>query len=306
MSPGPTARRPRRRRGRGRRRRPSRARRRWAGRARSRARSGPRARSARARAALSSSLRPGPSSATISWCVVVALTIVTDDARALRRHLDRVVDEVVEDLLDAAWDRPGRRRVRRARRGPAGPRWRRRPPTTCPRGRRRGRRGRPSPAPPTPRRARAAGGRPTSAAEPVRLVDGGAQVVLILGGRPAALCRFSSRSRSAVSGVRSWWEASATNSRCSARSWSRRRAIVFMVSPRTAISGGAEGSGSPAPRSPVAKRAAAASQRAERPGDGAGDRPADAGHSDQHHHGDGDQAQPVAVDERVGHLACRA
>ena len=115
----------------------------------------------------------------------------------------------------------------------------------------------------------------------------------------AALCRFSSRSRSAVSGVRSWWEASATNSRCSARSWSRRRAMVFMVSPRTAISGGAEGSGASGARSPVAKRAAAESSVRERPGDGPRDRPADARHGDQHHHGDGDEGRPVAAHECV-------
>ena len=63
-----------------------------------------------------------------------------------------------------------------------------------------------------------------------------------------------------MSGVRSWWDASATNPRCSVMSRSSRRAIVFMVSPRTAISGGAEGSGSAGERSPVAKRAAAASR----------------------------------------------
>ncbi len=59
------------------------------------------------------------------------------------------------------------------------------------------------------------------------LVDDGVE----LGGSSAEtrVWRFSSRSRRAVSGVRSWWEASATNARCSSIRASRRTAMVSMA-----------------------------------------------------------------------------
>ena len=70
------------------------------------------------------------------------------------------------------------------------------------------------------------------------------------------LCRLSRRRRNAVSGVRSWWEASATNVRWLRSSSSRRRAIVDIVSASARTSGGPLIGSVLTVRSPPAKREA--------------------------------------------------
>ena len=77
-----------------------------------------------------------------------------------------------------------------------------------------------------------------------------------------ASSRFSSRSRSAVSGVRSWWLASATNRRCEATSSSSRSAISLNVVARATTSGGPPSVEARPRRSP---RPSASARRSRRP-----------------------------------------
>ena len=198
-------------------RRPARAR--SAARARCRARRAPacRGRSARRPARLLAGASPGPSSSTASTALVaVRAPSSTVTARARRRVLERVLDQVVEDRPRGPRPRPAtahrRSPLHHAARAPslsarrrASARARARRPRPASAGRSavggrsprgRARAGRVSSRPAArsrarpPRAPRARPGRATSA--------------------PAA----SSRSRSPVSGVRSWCDALATKSRC--------------------------------------------------------------------------------------------
>ena len=92
---------------------------------------------------------------------------------------------------------------------------------------------------------------------------------------PTWRSRFSSRSRSAVSGVRSSWEASATNSRCTETSPSTRATMSLNSSASRRSSGGASGTGARAERSPAPAAAAASSTPCERAPDPAGEAEAD-------------------------------
>ena len=123
------------------------------------------------------------------------------------RHLQRVVEEVVEDLLEPAGG--GERMARPADRPPRarGARPRTRP--THRTGRRRPRRATSPPAPTAPAR-RASASSPSTRRES-RSTSASAPSRSSAIGPWTSASRISSRSRSAASGVRSWCDASATN-----------------------------------------------------------------------------------------------
>ena len=165
----------------------------------------------------------------------------------------------------AARSRSGRRACARGRRGRSGPaararrraRRRGRRSARPPRGRRR--RGRPPRRGRRPRRP----GRAAAARRPSRTRRSTSASAASISSRSPVARASSRRRRMPLSGVRSWCEASATNSRWPATSRSSRAAISLNVRARPCCS--AEPStGTRVERSPWPRRAAAASRRPQR------------------------------------------
>ena len=135
----------------------------------------------------------------------------------------------------------------------------------------------------------------SSSARRTGLPLGRHQVALDLAGRWPSATADSSRSRRPVSGVRSWWDALATNSRC-ARSARASRAVMSLKAEATSCCSDEPSTRARASRSPPATRRAVAGEPPQRARQRSGQQPGEPEPQQQHDRGHADQGDHVAAD----------